>query len=193
VKEANFNNLWIEPFKITFSISNYDANEFGVKYLGLFFASIINVIIMLNVLISILGDSYDQFQTERLIIDIKSRTEQVLEIEKMLFWRYSTNTVKNMHICDAPQKSSESGSWEGKLVYIDKTLKKIDQKLVESSESSLNHFSELEAKLQNLEKSFSRRFHFLEELIKQRQKSTEVQIQDLNKKLSKLLEHLASK
>lgn len=193
VEEANFNNLWIEPFKVTFSASNYNANEFGVKYLGLFFASIINVIIMLNVLISILGDSYDQFQTEKLIIDIKSRTEQVLEIEKMLFWRYSTNTVKNMHICDAPQKSSEFDSWEGKLAYIDKTLKKIDQKVAESSESSLNHLSELETKLQNLENSFSHRFNFLEELIKQRQKSTEVQIQDLNEKMSKLIEHLISK
>ncbi|OMJ69114.1 hypothetical protein SteCoe_33251 [Stentor coeruleus] len=79
VDEATFNNLWIEPFKVTFANSSYDAKEFGIKYLGLLIANIINVIIMLNVLISILGDSYDQFQIEKVIVDIKARTEQVLE------------------------------------------------------------------------------------------------------------------
>ena len=78
-------------------------------------ASVINVIIILNVLISILGDSYHRFQAEAIVVSSMEMTELIIEIETMMFWRRSNNEKKYLQVCDSVRYDGITDAWEGKL------------------------------------------------------------------------------
>ena len=63
-----FNSIWAESYDLNFG--NYGEPNNGANfmpYAGYFGATVINVILMLNLLISILGDSYEDL-TQKLEI-----------------------------------------------------------------------------------------------------------------------------
>ena len=58
----DFNSIWVESYGLNFG--NYEDTGSGVyfmQYIGYFGATVINVVLMLNLLISILGNSYEGF------------------------------------------------------------------------------------------------------------------------------------
>lgn len=73
------------------SLGDFDTDDYstGEKILFLF-SSIINMIIMLNLLISILGDTFDRVQSGLTEADRFSIAQMVLEIESLLFWKRET-------------------------------------------------------------------------------------------------------
>ena len=102
-------------------------------------ASVINVIIMLNLLISILGDSFDLFQIESEMIDCMEMAESVLEIETLMYWKKDMNQKMHLQICKK-LKAEKNGNWAGKInaifesveknrIVIQKELKDINKKL----------------------------------------------------------------
>ena len=68
-----------------------DNKDDFLVYVTIFMSTILNVILMLNMLISILGDSYDIFMVERSIIDYREKINVTLEFQTALFWRKSNN------------------------------------------------------------------------------------------------------
>ena len=55
-----FNQLWVSPFNLNMGNFGNDYDEFSFEYAFYMIASVSNVIIMLNLLISILGDSFER-------------------------------------------------------------------------------------------------------------------------------------
>lgn len=78
-----------------FSTDNYEAFE----WLIFFLASVINPLIMLNLLISIMGDTFGRVKEEQSIADMKELTEMVLEGEYILFCKRSKSTKSFVQIC----------------------------------------------------------------------------------------------
>ena len=62
-----FIDTWKASFELNMGSFNNSVNP-DLNFLYFMLASVINVIIILNLLISILGDSYDKFQAEALEI-----------------------------------------------------------------------------------------------------------------------------
>ena len=86
-QELNFNSIWGESYDLNFG--NYeDTNNsvYSIQYISYFGATVINVVLMLNLLISILGDSYERFQLEQAIIDIKEKAKISIELQSIMFW-----------------------------------------------------------------------------------------------------------
>lgn len=65
-----------------------------------FLATVINPLIMLNLLISIMGDTYGKVQETNDIANFQELTEMVIEIEKLMFWKKGSNQQFYMHQCD---------------------------------------------------------------------------------------------
>ena len=109
---------------------------------------------MLNMLISILGDSYDLFMVERSIIDYREKIEVVLEFQTTFFWRKSRNLKQFVHALASPFEDEEnSDDWQGRIVFsekkqerrieelfikLDQVQENIKDKVMESQKSTSN-------------------------------------------------------
>ena len=121
--------LWFAPFDL--NLGNFDSNsELSMDYLGFFLVSIVNVIVLLSLLISILGDSFDRFQSEVVEIDHTEMAELVYDLELLFFWRKKRNNIGFLQICDCIKDSSQKYEWEGNAKEIQNQLSRIiDQKI----------------------------------------------------------------
>ncbi|OMJ92814.1 hypothetical protein SteCoe_4356 [Stentor coeruleus] len=122
-EKFTFENVWIKSFHL--NLGELDSyQELNLIYLMFLAFSIINVIIMLNLLISILGDSFDRFQITAAEIDFIEMTDAIYEIESIMFWRRSNNNMEHLIAWDFPFNSQrgEDEVWEGKLKLIENRL-----------------------------------------------------------------------
>lgn len=118
----NFDTLWNQSWDINFGgdISMDQGNPVLV-YITLVFARIVNVILMLNMLISILGDSYDNFLIERHIIDYREKLDSIIEIQKMMFFKRTCGSKKFFNFLVTPYEDiNDAGDWQGKILYMEK-------------------------------------------------------------------------
>ena len=117
-------DIWMQPYDL--NMGNLDPHGFMFFiYFWYMLASVINVVIMLNLLISILGDSFDSFQAISRESSNMEMLEVIHELETMMFWNRDHDDKKYIQICKSTQ-AEDSGTWEGK---IDAISKIIDRKL----------------------------------------------------------------
>ena len=107
-----------------------------MQYIGYFGATVINVVLMLNLLISILGDSYERFQLEQAIVDIKEKARISMEIQSMMFWTKKESLLKYIRLCSSAFQDEEEQDWEGRIRFMDKKLDKSIKELIESNKSA---------------------------------------------------------
>jgi uncharacterized protein (DUF2062 family) len=73
---VNLKSLWINSFGLAFGdTAGFLMEEFNLQYFTFLIAIILNVILMLNMIISILGDSFDKFQIMKVFHNYKQMTE----------------------------------------------------------------------------------------------------------------------
>ena len=135
-EDVSFNHLWVVPFYLTAGNSdNMGSDMFNLKYISFCLALVINIVLMLNMIISILGNSFDQFQLMSEIIDYKEMGEFVLEIEQIKALVKPTERFQYLNICINPYKD-EKGKWNGKVldsrIMTMNTQKAIEEKINES-------------------------------------------------------------
>ena len=120
-----FRSIWGDSYDLNFG--NYEDANSGVyfmQYIGYFGATVINVVLMLNLLISILGDSYERFQLEQAIVDIKENARISMELQPMMFWTNKHSLLKCIRLCNSAFQDEEEQDWEGRIRFIDKKLDK---------------------------------------------------------------------
>ena len=82
------------------NLGTFETNDYGAfEWIIFFFASVINPLIMLNLLISIMGDTFGRVKEEQEIADMKELTEMVIEGEYLLFCRRRHGRKTYMQIC----------------------------------------------------------------------------------------------
>ena len=126
--EESIFTLWRSPYELNMGDIGSANSENAATYLYFMMASVINVIIMLNLLISILGDSFDSFQMDALQIDCLEMAELILEIEGLMFWKKSMNEKKYMQTCQITE-GEENQEWEGKVKMVLVTVRKMRQEI----------------------------------------------------------------
>lgn len=112
--EKDIFTLWKSPYQLNMGDTGDANGDSMIVYIYFMIASVINVIIMLNLLISILGDAFDSFQMEAAQIDVMEMADLVLEIEFLMFWKRNKNEKMFMQVCqDAENEASQE--WEGRI------------------------------------------------------------------------------
>ncbi|OMJ88813.1 hypothetical protein SteCoe_9203 [Stentor coeruleus] len=145
----NYTNftIWKVPYELNMGNFN-NTDDFTLEYMTFIMASIINVIIILNLLISILGDSFEAFQTEAEHIDCLEMAEFCKELETLMFWKRNFNEKRFMQRCQDVQLDDKK-NWEGRLNAIFDMMQEIkdnfDTKFQESKEIEMKILTKLEA------------------------------------------------
>ena len=130
-----------EPFDIylmqsyNLVLGNFDSTDYHIiEYICLTFALMINPIIMLNLLISIIGDTYDRVQSDNLSADMSELMDMIQEVENMLFFRRGQNKKQFFQECSEFEKQDLDAGWEGKLRAILNIIDSIKEKNAETHE-----------------------------------------------------------
>ena len=99
-----------------------DLFEYGYFML----ASVFNVIIILNLLISILGDAFSTFQAESDEIDVLDMIDFIIEIETLMHWRRGENQKRYIQKCQQIE-ADEIDTIEGKVKVVYNEIKMVKQ------------------------------------------------------------------
>ena len=66
--------------------------------------------ILMNLIISIMGDSFDKVQESRDIADYKEKAALIVEIEISRIWKRSCKLQQRFHLCKEVESSSSAGN-----------------------------------------------------------------------------------
>lgn len=146
-ENATFKSLWFDAYGLNFGLYDTRTEYAGLEYTVYIGATFINIVLMLNLLISILGDSHEQFQLDKSIIDYKEKLDLCLEVEKIMFWKRNDFIMKYLHVMTDVMNFTESSAWEGRISYLEK---KIDKSI---SQGNQNYDKICECILKQLEKT----------------------------------------
>ena len=117
-----FIDLWKKSFEL--NMGNFDdLSELNLEYLTFILACVINVIVILNLLISILGDSYEHFQSQAIELANLEMLDVVLEIETLMIWKRDLNHKSYIQACQNATFENISKDWEGKIKAMHHSLK----------------------------------------------------------------------
>lgn len=83
------------------AIGNFSVDEYDVmQYIIVLLASVFNLIIMMNLLISIIGTTYGRVNDAAQVEDLKQLTNLVIEAESLLFFKRSYKNKTVLQICE---------------------------------------------------------------------------------------------
>ena len=181
----SFTSVWGESYDLNFG--NYEDTGTGIyfmQYIVYFGATVINVVLMLNLLISILGDSYERFQLEQNIVDIKEKARISMELQSMMFWASKSSQLKCIRLCSSAFEGEEDQDWEGRIRFMDKKLDKGIRELTESNlaiGNKINESSKLaEVKSDESNKSIENKIDSIESKITDLSLSLENKISEIS-------------
>ena len=172
------------PYSLNFG--NFDLENNNLIGINLIYiaATVINVVLMLNLLISILADSYDQLQVEKAIVDLREIAEMNLEIEKMFLWARNQKEFKYFHVMSLTEIDQDTENWEGRIRYLDK---KIDKGII----AALNNQKTLNLvidKMKSLDAKFENKITPIDSSISSFDNRVQGKIKDVEKKLDDKIE-----
>ena len=158
--EMSFKTLWIDSFNLSLDIpEKMKSDEFGLVYTIFFLAFMINVIIMLNMIISILGDSFDEFQVLAVYYDCREMVEVILEIEQIFSMFRMIGEKKYLQICVNYYKE-EDNIWQGKVIDMRDELLRNNDIIIDQFKERTNNICgkivSVDVKVEQIETSINR-------------------------------------
>jgi WD40 repeat protein len=83
------------------NVGGFDTSNYGIiMYLAFFLHTVINPLIMLNLLISILGDTFERVSEKTVVADCKELAGMVLECELLYIMNRNKTQRSYIHICE---------------------------------------------------------------------------------------------
>jgi WD40 repeat protein len=132
----HFSSTFVYSYQLNFNDfsglmpSGYSEN-FSLTFWTIFFlASIMNPIILLNMLIAIMSDTYDRVQEDQIVADCKEMAGMIMQVESMMFWRRHLNKTSFIQRCDYVRDlRSGDNEWVGKIRAIKKSISRLQVKV----------------------------------------------------------------
>lgn len=143
---SSFSQLWQVSYDLNLGSFN-NGEGFSLQYIYFMLASSINVIMMLNLLISILGDSFDKFQIEAQEIDYKEKLKLIIELEGFYLILRRHKKKGYVQLCDIDSHEEGEEKWSGKI-------KEIENKIDHLSKNMLKRFNILDTRQDKVCKAF---------------------------------------
>jgi WD40 repeat protein len=112
-----------------------DLGDFNTDYtvvfdwVVFFLATMMNPMIMLNLLISILSDTAARVSADNYTANLRELTKMIIEIEKVMFWKKNMNVKHHLHICNFTEDDEIPDKMLEKCKYIKGKLDKMHRKL----------------------------------------------------------------
>lgn len=133
-QKTDFETIFLQSYLMNFGqidLTNYQDNAF-IKSL-FFFALFLNPLVMMNLLIATMGDTFSRIQATLVISNYKEIASLVLEISSFMLWKRNKNDKVYLQCCKKKEASTFTGSLSMKMK---KMKSDVDKLLQVSNESS---------------------------------------------------------
>ena len=128
-------DIFIKSYYV--NLTEFDSKPDSINWLfiSFFFGTMINIYVILNLLISILGDSFERFQLSASEIDLKEMTSVLYEIESIINCKRKSrnDTGKYLAACDGFNNNQKI--WKGKLQHVIDEMKGMQDMIVQKIEA----------------------------------------------------------
>jgi WD40 repeat protein len=134
--DISFYNAFVNVYLLDQTDFVFDMDSIE-NILVFFMASLLNPIIMLNLLIAIMGDTYDRVQEDQIVADYREMTELILEAEYLAFWSKNNKAMFKYIIRSDYMRNLnlEKNQWMGKIRAVKKSLQSLEDKFKASSKN----------------------------------------------------------
>ena len=143
-EQQSLGEAWAVAYELLMGEFN-NENYNWMQWLCFSASSLLNVIIMLNLLISILGDSYERAQMSAKENDLSEMLRLVIEYESMLFWRRNYGEPCVLIKCAANKAAVITDEWEGRVA---RMIKGVNEELFALESRVKSHIEASEARVQ---------------------------------------------
>lgn len=153
--EISFADYLIASYKLDLGDFVTDNETMRIfDWVIFFLVTVINPLIMLNLLISIMGDTYGKVKDSNDIANFQELTEMIIEIEKLMFWKKDSCEKHYLHQCDYLTGTDENSDkimekikvLKTQVGNIESTLKYVKNRVMKTN------ISEMETNLQMIKK-----------------------------------------
>ncbi|OMJ79491.1 hypothetical protein SteCoe_20501 [Stentor coeruleus] len=184
--DINFRSAWVGPFGLAFGIDDMQSLDFDLKYVTYIFALVFNVVLMLNMIISVLSDAYDEYQLLSIYYDYRQMIEAILEITQIFSLFAKKSNKSYMHLCVNAYNDKDE-AWQGKLLdifnYVDKATGKLEDTFITKISNTENNFI---SKMKDNEKNIKQKLVVIEEKNNKNHKFVKEKISSVDKRLENL-------
>ena len=146
---TSISSSFLETFKTSYDLllGELDRSDFDdIQWVVFVLGSLLNLIIMLNLLISIISESFAKIVSERKESDTRIRLELIIEVENCLFWKRNQQELAYLWFIEDYQGEETTQELEIKFNKLYKETQVIKNKIEENSKK-------LEAIMQVLKQS----------------------------------------
>ena len=120
----DFWDYFLNAFKLNLGELNTEEAKGIMGWILFIIVSIINPVIMLNLLISIMGDTYGRVKEGKIVADARQLASMILEVEGVMGWKRNLNEKFYMKIvCEESYLSGAAGSFLDKIQEINEKVK----------------------------------------------------------------------
>ena len=152
VKYSPFNMLWKTPYEMNFGIFS-TSDELNLEYIYFILGSFLNIVLMLNLLIAILADSFDKFQMVAPELDYIEKLDVIIEIESIFCVCRSKKIKGFAQLCDSEAGAGED-AWGGKIKEIEMKIEKFSGELGGKLARIEKNQNDMAAKIDKIMKKF---------------------------------------
>lgn len=140
----------------TLNFGNMDTNNYTkLEWLFFLLVTVFNPIIMLNLLISIMSETYDRVKSNFETADLIELCYLIKEAELLLFWRRNHKTRNYLHVLDIERTSIQSKSEETYLKDLNRSIKDLTSCVKEGHDIITRGLSNSQVSFSNINTSIS--------------------------------------
>jgi len=188
----SLSDVWIMAYEL--NMGNFDNNGFSlIQYSCFTLASLVNVVMMLNLLVSTLGDTFDRFQMIADELNSKEMLQLVVEFESIMFWRRSelaklNSKGKLMYLqrCDIFQDSNVSDKWQGKIKEISTKIDGYKDVILDMKKNMNEEFKNIGENAEKSQISLNDKIQNIGGNVNEKMQKLEEKIDSLNPKMSEM-------
>lgn len=151
--DTSFQNHLLSSYQLNFG-NIQDVQYDILEWIVMSLIVIVNPIIMLNVLISIISDTYDRVQKEIMCADMQELAGMVLEVELMMWWARKKGKACYFQICEHKLKIMPytEEPWEKRVKKLERRMINLESEVIKSRDmilKKLDKHSEASSEVSN--------------------------------------------
>ncbi|CDW88467.1 UNKNOWN [Stylonychia lemnae] len=129
--------MFVNSLQFTYMLSfgDFETSGFTAQQWILFIISTFFIpLVLFNLIIAVMGDTYDRVQTLATSVDLKEQAKLVMEVEGLLNLKNKTSNKKLQrllicHNAEIGQDAPEQLLWEGKIKILTKIIQRVEEKV----------------------------------------------------------------
>jgi hypothetical protein len=131
---SNFGNMFLSTYGIAYGSWDF-VQDNDLKYTIFFCVSLFNTLVLLNLLIALISDTYQRVREQLDIVDMQELADIILEVDSIMFWNRHKGRRQYLISCNVAGSHKKNKNFESETKQILKTLTEIDNRSKQNERS----------------------------------------------------------